>query len=119
MTRREMENRVMIIRRMCSTAMHNGKECSYPQMARLADRLHRIETTLQRLAVDQCMYDTYDWAKQERLERLAESLIRENIGCRCYTQRDPRGYAIRMYLVDEGGRKWNNVFDGETTGLAW
>jgi len=108
-----------IIRMMCSTARHNGKDDDFLRMIYFAERLHRLETTLSRLAEDECNYPVYDEAKQERIEKLAEKLVAEKLGCKCFTQRDPRGYAIRMHLVDDEGRKWFNTWDGETTGLAW
>lgn len=108
-----------IIHMMCATARHNGKEADFLNMIYFAERLHRLETTLSRLAEDECNYPVYDSAKQERIEKLAERLIRETLGCDCYTQRDPRGYCIRMYLVDDEGHKWFNTWDGETAGLAW
>ena len=121
MTERERlrERKQMVVRFMCATAKQNGKPHDEKTMNALANRLHRLETTLSRLAEDECNYPVYDEAKQERIEKLAEKLITENIGCKCYTQRDPRGFAIRMYLVDEEGRKWFNSWDGETTGLNW
>ncbi len=121
MTERErMYNRKRaIINAMCATAERNGKLSNWVAMEQFANRLHRLETTLSRLAEDECNYPVYDVAKQERIEKLAERLIRETLGCNCYTQRDPRGFCIRMYLVDDEGRKWFNTWDGETTGLAW
>ena len=119
MTKQQVENKAMVIHYMLATAEHNGKRTSYLEMVGLANRLHRLEATLSRLAEDQCCCESYDSAKQERLENLAEKLIRENIGCECYTQRDPRGLIIRMYLTDENGNKWFNSCDGETSGLNW
>jgi len=119
MTKEAYERKRRIINVMCATAEHNGKSSNWYDMLAFANRLHRLETTLSRLAEDECNYPVYDSAKQERIEKLAERLIRETLGCKCYTQRDPRGFAIRMYLVDEKGRKWFNTWDGETTGLAW
>lgn len=119
MTKADYERKRNIVRAMCATAKANGKPDNWFDIQALAERLHRLEATLSRLAEDECNYPVYDSAKQERIEKLAEKLIRENLGCNCYTQRDPRGYAIRMYLVDEEGRKWFNTWDGETTGLAW
>ena len=104
---------------MMSTARYHGKFPDYLDMIYFAERLHRLESTLSRLAEEQCCKPEYDWKKQRRIEKLAEDLITDKIGCRCFTQRDPRGYAIRMYLVDEDGQKWCNTWDGETTGLAW
>lgn len=123
MTRKEEQDRraskITIINMMRATASHNGNPVT--DFEALANRLHRLETTLGRLAEIGCCRDmsAFEEAKQERLENLAERLVRENLGCDCYTQRDPRGYAIRMYLTDEEGNKWFNMWDGETTGLAW
>ena len=119
MTKDERKRKYDIINKMCSTARHNGKDDDYLRMISFAERLHRLETTLTRLAEDECNYPEYDWKKQDRIEKLAEKLIAEKLGCKCFTQRDPRGYAIRMYLVDDEGKKWFNTWDGETTGLAW
>lgn len=68
---------------------------------------------------NECCYPVYDCEKQVRTEDRATKLIEEMIGCECYTQRDPRGFMIRMYLVDENGEKWFNSWDGETVGLDW
>lgn len=120
MTKQEFANKTAVIRHMIDTAIYNGKKPENTMVIYdLAARLHRLETTLNRLACDQCNYPEYDSAKQERIEKLAEKLIAENIGCKCYTQRDPRGLCIRMYLVDDEGRPWFNSWDGETTGLNW
>jgi hypothetical protein len=108
-----------VVNAMCATATANGKPSNWYDMERVADRLHRLETTLSRLAGDESNHPTYDATKQERLERLAESIITNAVGCKAYTQRDPRGFAIRMYLIDEDGRKFYNSWDGETTGLNW
>ena len=121
-----MNNKEMIARTkkatieaMTATANKNGRTADFFDMWKLAGRLHRLEATLERLACDQCNYPIYDAAKQERIENLAVSLISDFIGCECYTQRDPRGYCIRMYLQDENGRKYSNSWDGETAALAW
>ena len=119
LTKKARENKDRIVRMMCSTARHNGKDDDLLKMIYFAERLHRLESTLSRLAEDQCCYSTYDEKKQDRIEKLAEKLIKETLGCKCYTQRDPRGFCIRMHLVDDEGRKWYNTWDGETTGLAW
>ena len=119
MTRRDLENKNAVIRFMAATALANGKPGKITDFVRLAERLHRLEATLSRLAEDECNYPVYDAEKQERIEKLAKKLIASQIGCECYTQRDPRGYCIRMYLQDETGRPWFNNFDGETTCLNW
>ena len=119
MTEKQYKTRGLIVRMMLATARNNGKQADILTMLATAKRLHRLEATLGRLACDQCNYPVYDEAKQERLENLAESIIAEAIGCKCYTQRDPRGYCIRLYLQDTDGRPWFNSWDGETTGLNW
>lgn len=119
MTKRNIKEKRAVIKAMIATAAANNKNSDFFEVLNLANRLHRLEATLNRLACDECNYPVYDSAKQERLEKLAEKLITEKIGCRCYTQRDPRGYCIRMFLIDEFGRPWFNSWDGETTGLNW
>lgn len=119
MTNQDYKNMGLVIKAMMSTAAANGKDSNYTKISGLAKRLHRIEVTLSRLACDACNYPEYDSTKQSRLEKLACKLISDNIGCKCYTQRDPRGYIIRMYLVDDSGRPWFNLWDGETVGLNW
>jgi len=119
MTNQEYKRRGLVVRFMVATAAANGKNADYLHIFDLAKRLHRLESTLSRLACDQCNYPVYDAAKQSRLEALAVRLISDNIGCKCYTQRDPRGFCIRLYLQDEDGRPWFNSWDGETTGLNW
>lgn len=122
MTKQDRINRDKIVSMMCSTARYYGKETTFSSMLDFANRLHRLETTLSRLADDEATspyFEKRNELKQERIEKLAEKLVTETLGCKCYTQRDPRGFAIRMYLVNEEGRKWSNTWDGVTTGLAW
>lgn len=116
---RKYNEKRRIVSAMYATAELNGIDLKWHEMESVADRLHRIEATLSRLAEEQCSYPVYDEAKQERLENLALTIISESIGCKAYTQRDPRGFCIRMYLIGEDGKKWSNVWDGETTGLSW
>lgn len=119
MTKQQIRNKENVITNMCHTAKFYGKDDDRLSMVYLAERLHRMETTLQHLAEDECNFPTYDEKKQSRLEKLATKLITEQLGCKCYMNRDPRGFAIRMYLVDENGDKVWNCWDGETTGLDW
>lgn len=118
-TKEALRAKKAVIDAMCATAEKNGKQVDWFDMESLANRLHRLETTLGRLAEEECSKPYYDMDKQERLEDLAEKLIWEKIGCKCYTQRDPRGFCIRMYLVREDGLPFFNSWDGETTALAW
>jgi hypothetical protein len=114
----KLDNKAQICARMCDTAKANGKDLDLLDAHGLADRLHRLEATLTRLAEDECNYPVYDKAKQDRIEKLAEKLIKDNIGCECYTQRDPRGYCIRMFLVDDEGNPWYNTL-ARDVGLNW
>lgn len=126
MTKQDRIRKDNVVRMMYHTAIRNGKQVDLLDMYRVAERLHRLETTLSRLAEEECdsyYYNRY-WKNginpnQERKEILAEKIIAEEIGCKCYTQRDPRGYTIRMYLVDSEGRPWFNQWDGETAALNW
>lgn len=119
MNRNQFEEKSRVIRWMCSTAIRNGRPHTFYSMTDVADRLHKIETTLSRLAEEECEYEHYDSVKQESREKKALEIITKEIGCKAYTQRDPRGYCIRMYLVDDNGDPVYNSWDGETTGLAW
>ena len=119
MTKQQLHNKDRFVSMLITTATHHGKEIGYLEAIDFANWLHRCEATLSRLAEDECNYPTYDEAKQERYENRVEKAIAEKIGCKCYTQRDPRGYCIRLYLVDSDGRKWFNTWDGETSGCDW
>lgn len=114
MKRAQADERSRVIRYMYRTARANGKQISYGRVIAVADRLHRLEKTLERLAYDEACEPEYDMRKQERIEKLATKVVTEEIGCRVRMNRDPRGYCIRMYLQD-----YFNSWDGETTGLAW
>lgn len=119
MTQQQYKNKDRFVSMLRSTAEHHGKEMTYTQALNFANWLHRCEATLSRLAEDECNYPKYDAAKQERTENRVEKAIAEIVGCRCHTQRDPRGYCIRLHLVDAEGRKWYNTWDGETSGCNW
>lgn len=91
-----------------SYAEAHGKELTYLQAIDAANYIHRTETTLLRLAEMECdsyFYNLY-WKdgvnpKQKRAEKRIVKFITETIGCKCYTQRDPRGFAVHLYLKDE------------------
>lgn len=84
------------------------------------------ENRLCRIAEDECdenLYNKY-WIdgvnpEQERLEKLTVAYIEKHIGCKCYTQRDPRGMMIRLYLNKAKTGYFSNSWDGETTGINW
>lgn len=119
MTKQQAKNKDRFISMLMNTATHYGKELGYLGALDVANWLHRCETTLSRLAEEECEYEHYDEKKQERTEQRVEKAIAEWIGCRCYTQRDPRGYCIRLYLVNSEGMPWANTWDGETSGCNW
>lgn len=120
MTKKDFARKMLVIKYMLSTAIYNGKKPENTMaIYDFAARLHRLESTLNRLACDECNYPVYDSQKQERIENLAIKIINEVLGCKAYTQRDPRGKCIHMFLVDENGRPWFNSWDGETTVLDY
>ena len=123
MTKDEKRNYNYVVKCMEATAKKNGKPVGSfgIDFYNLAKRLHRLDVTIGRLNCDDCNYGLSESEEQnrDRKEKLALKLIEENIGCKAYINRDPRGYAIRMYLVDEDGRKAINQFDGETVALNW
>ena len=114
MNKQEQANKTNVLLAVLRTAENNGHDFSINEGVDIIDYIHRSETTLCRLAEDQCNYPQYDEAKQDRTEKRIEKYIADVIGCKCYTQRDPRGYCVRLYLDD-----FHNVFDGETTGMNW
>ena len=123
MTKQEHRNKDTFVSMLKSTAHHYGKEMTYLEAISFAEWLHRCEATLSRIAEYECGdeydYRHYDPVKQERTEKRVEKAIVERIGCKCYTQRDPRGHCIRLYLVNSEGMPWHNSWDGETSGCNW
>lgn len=123
MTKQQWKNKDRFVSMLASTARFYGNEMDYFEAMDFANWLHRCEATLSRLAEYECGdegdYRKYDEAKQERYESRVEKAIAETIGCKCYTQRDPRGYCIRLYLVNDEGTPWSNTWDGETSGCNW
>jgi len=119
MTNESRKNYEYVVKCLRATAKANGKP-EYDFFG-LAKRLHRLDTTIGRLNCDACNYELSEEQSQnrERKSKLARDLLREYVGCNSYINYDPRGYAIRMYLVDEDGRKAFNQFDGETVALNW
>lgn len=114
MTKEQYRRKVQIVDAIMRTANNNGKNIDRDEAEYIADRLHRYEATLSRLAEQQCTFPVYNAAKQERTEKRAVEFITENIGCKCHTQRDPRGFTVRLYLDN-----YFNTWDGETTGMDW
>lgn len=123
MTKQQMMCKDRFVSMLRNTAEYYGKEMDYFEALDFANWLHRCEATLSRLAEYECGdendYRKYDEAKQERYENRVEKAISEKIGCKCYTQRDARGYCIRLYLVNSEGMPWSNNWDCETAACNW
>ena len=69
LTKKQKEEREKIIDMMCATARRNGLPGDRNTIAALALRLHRTETALHRLALDECNNPTYDEKKQKVVEK--------------------------------------------------
>lgn len=126
MTKEQIRNKERFVSAILAAAEANGKELSYLEAIAAAEHIHRNETTLSRLAEMECdsFYYNYFWKdgvnpKQERAERRIEKYIRETIGCKVHTQRDPRGYCVRLYLKCPETGYFYNTWDGETSAANW
>lgn len=126
MTKKQFRNKERFITAIMAAAEANGKELSYLEAIGVAEYIHRNETTLSRIAEMECSEQSYNryWKdgvnpKQERAEKRIEKYIRETIGCEVYTQRDPRGYCIRLYLKRPETGYFYNTWDGETSAADW
>lgn len=103
-----------------------GKDSSIENVKRISRYLATRERQLSRLATMECdgkFYNKY-WKngvnpEQEHLEALTLKFIATNIGCKAYTQRDPRGMQVRLYLKTPETHYYFNNFDGETSGVNW
>lgn len=121
MTKYEFKQRETVIKMATHTAIKNGIETDTYEMSKTIDRLHRFEPALQRFADRSCSV-TLSAEEERKWKKKIETvrkIIKEKIGCDSYVCTDPRGAMIRMYLVNEDGRKWHNNFDGETTCFLW
>lgn len=126
MTKEQIKNKERFVSAILKTAEANGKDLDYLGAVAAAEYIHRNETTLSRLADMECdgyYYNRY-WIdgvnpKQERAEARIEKYIRETIGCKVHTQRDPRGYCVRLYLKNEATGFFYNTWDGETSAANW
>ena len=126
MNKQQIRNKERFVNAILAAARANRKELDYLGAVGAAEYIHRNEATLSRLADMECdsrFYNLY-WKdgvnlKQERAEKRIEKYIRETIGCECYTQRDPRGYCVRLYLKMPETGNFYNVFDGETSAANW
>lgn len=126
MTKQQIKNKERFVSAILAYANAHEKELDYLEAVAAAEYIHRNETTLSRLAEMECdsyYYNLY-WKdgvnpKQERTEKRMEKYIRETIGCNVRFDRDPRGFAIKLYLKCPETNYYWNVWDGETTGANW
>lgn len=126
MTKEQHKNKERFVSAIMAAAEANGKVLSYMDAIGVAEYIHRNETTLSRLAEMECSEYAYNlyWKdgvnpKQERAEKRIEKYIRDVIGCKVHTQRDPRGYCIRLYLKCPETGFFYNTWDGETSATNW
>lgn len=122
MTKAELARRNLVIKMATHTAIKNGIETDTYKMSKVIDKLHRLEPAVTRLIVEKVNKGSLDSRKYKDLERKAGhilQIITENIGCKAYICKEPRGATIRMYLIDEFDRPWFNSMDGETVCLNW
>ena len=126
MTKEQIRNKERFVSAILAAAEANGKDLSYLEAIAAAEYIHRNETTLSRLAEMECdsFYYNYFWKdginpKQERAEKRIEKYIRDVIGCKVHTQRDPRGYCVRLYLKCPETGYFYNTWDGETSAANW
>lgn len=119
MTKEQLKNKERFAMAIALYGDAHGHEMTLLEAYKHAEYIHRCEATLSRLAEDQCNYPVYDEAKQERTEKRVEKYIMENIGCKCHTQRDPRGFCVRLHLKDKSTDNFFNTWDGETSGCNW
>ena len=126
MTKEQIRNKERFVFAILAAAEANGKELSYIGAIGAAEYIHRNEATLSRLAEMECdslFYDLY-WKdgvnpKQERTEKRIEKFIRKTIGCEVHTQRDPRGYCVRLHIKYPETNYFYNTWDGETSAANW
>ena len=126
MTKEQIRNKARFVSAILAAAEANGKELSYMDAIRAADYIHRNEATLSRLAEEEAseyLYNLY-WKdgvnpKQERAEKRIEKYIRDVIGCDVHTQRDPRGYCVRLHIKYPETNYFYNTWDGETSAANW
>lgn len=121
MTKEQQANKNKYVQALQAIAEENGKTLDILQAIKAAEYIHRAETSLSNLANMECgdereynYFMRYYKDKRERTEKRVEKYIRDTIGAECYTQRDPRGFCVRIYT-----KKYWNVFDGETMAANW
>lgn len=125
MTRDQIRRKEKFVNAILAAAEANGKQLDYLGAVGAAEYIHRNETTLSRLAEMECSEYAYNlyWKdginpKQERTEKRIEKYIRETIGCKVHTQRDPRGYCIRLDLMIPETNMFFNCWD-RTSAADW
>lgn len=126
MTKESKQARDVFETKLAIVCKLNNKPATISDIKKLTRYLTMQENRLQRLANMSC--DSKCHAKywkngvnpeQEKLEQLTLKYIKKYIGCEAYTQRDPRGMIIRLYLNVPATNYFHNNFDGETSGVNW
>ena len=137
-TKQQREERTRTLLMLSGIARENGHEISQTEISADLDTLHRYETTLHRIAENECngwpretverrdgktyRYSVTDaaWqARDERKETTIQGKVRELAGKYGLSVRfggDPRGGSIRLIIPD--GRSNGFVNDG-TWGIYW
>jgi len=121
-TKKQMEEYNLFINKLCEKIIDT--EMSYSQIRDIADRLHRYETTLHRIAEIWCNDDLSEYPKeQERIERHEESIekkVRDIVklfhNADVSFEGDPRGGTIRIKFNDGSS---NCFCDDGTWGIYW
>ena len=126
MTKKQKENRMIIAEKVMQFANAHGKEMDMVQALNVVDYIHRYETTLSRINEIECdeywykrLWKNGVYPKQERAEERIEKYVRETIGCEVETNRDPRGFAVKLKIKCSENNSFFNVWDGESTGMDW
>ena len=122
----DKERRASFIKGLRGYLKVKHPEYSYKVAETITRHLVIYEHRLNKLAEMECSSEYYNklWKDgcnpyQEKLENDIIDYIKRNIGCECYTQRDPRGIAVRLYLNIPENNYYCNCFDGETSGITW
>lgn len=126
MTKQDLRNKEIFKQHLATIMRLNKKPCSEEILNKICKYLVTQEHKLNHIACmrdDETYYKMF-WknginSKQEHLEKLTLAYIEKYIGCKAYTQRDPRGMMIRLYLNIPETNYFHNNFDGETSGVSW
>ena len=126
MTKQNINDKKIFQKNLEIVLKHNNKPCSEEILNKICRYLVTQEHKLNHIACmrDDAKYYKMYWInginpKQEHIEKLTLAYIEKHIGCKAYTQRDPRGIMIRLYLNIPETNYFHNNFDGETSGVTW